>query len=470
MNSSSNKTIILMVVLATFALASGLYAAVGDTLSVNNGSGLPGTGGHIVAVNLRNVTTLKALMFKVRDIPDSVTVTGVAPTGRAASFRAEWATFGGTVKILLFPTDGTTPLISSGNGAVCNLTVSVVGTAPGGTKATMMIDSLVAANNTNQPVTVYSKSGYFWYGTKGDVKYDGVVNLFDVLRLIDIALSRTPSPTEYERWAGDMDSNGIIDVVDISMAIDLAVASTPRMQDVPATETAKGSALLEMPGLPINFKGTIKMPLTLKTSAPVSGMQLSFKADLSSYQLAAPEVTELSKDMSVSYVYQNGALQVMVYSLTGEPIPAGEGAVLMLPVTLNAPLSESHSIQISKALVATTGGGRMEALFGESAPVTASLPESFALLQNNPNPFNMSTKITYEVPNLKKGAANVRLTVYNGQGQLVRVLEDQPRAAGRYTVNWDGRDEKGTYVSSGVYFYRMTADEVVLTKKLAVMK
>ncbi|MBN2357171.1 hypothetical protein JXO59_13735, partial [candidate division KSB1 bacterium] len=51
-----------------------------------------------------------------------------------------------------------------------------------------------------------------------------------------------------------------------------------------------------------------------------------------------------------------------------------------------------------------------------------------------------------------------------------RVLEDQERAAGRYTVNWDGRDETGKYVSSGVYFYKMTADDIVLTKKMAVMK
>jgi len=91
-------------------------------------------------------------------------------------------------------------------------------------------------------------------------------------------------------------------------------------------------------------------------------------------------------------------------------------------------------------------------------------------MQNNPNPFNMSTKITYEVPALRQGAANIRLLVYNAQGQEVRTLVNERRNAGRYTVNWDGRDDAGNYVSSGVYFYKMTADNVVITKKLAVTK
>jgi len=473
MNGSSKQTIFLMVVLATFAFVGYLWAATGDTLSVGNGSGLPGTSGHVVPVNLRNVTIIKAVMFKIKDIPDSITVTGATATGRASGFRTELATFGGTIKILMFPTDGSTLMITAGTGAICNLTLSVDPTAPEGSKADLNLDSVVVANSTNQNVTTSTRKGYFWFGTKGDVKHDGAIDLFDVLRLIDIALNRQPPPTEYERWAGDLNGDGVIDVVDISMAIDLAVASTPSMREMPIEEgddVTLGSARLELPILPMHYKGTVKIPLTLKASAPVAGLQIAFKFDARRFQIASPEITGMSKDMSVAIHTQDGITQVMVYSLNGEPIPAGEGAVLMLPVTIIEALAEAQPVEIERALVATVGGGKLQAIFGKPSGTTTVMPESFALLQNNPNPFNMSTKITYEVPNLQKGTANIRIMVYNAQGQLVRVLEDQTRPAGRYTVNWDGRDEGGTYVSSGVYFYKMTAENVVLTKKLAVMK
>ncbi|MBN2355962.1 hypothetical protein JXO59_07600, partial [candidate division KSB1 bacterium] len=450
MNSSSKNTILVMVVLATFAFCSSMLAAVGDTLSVSNGSGLPGTSGHIVPVNLRNVTTIKALMFKVRDIPDSITVTGVTATGRASGFRAEMATFGGTVKVLMFPTDNLTSLIAPGTGAICNLTMSVDVDAEHGSKATLYLDSLVVANNLNQSVTCYKKNGYFWFGTKGDVKNDGNIDLFDVLRLIDIALNRQPSPTEYERWAGDLNGDGVIDVVDISMCIDLAVASTPSWQEMPSDKSnlTMGSARLDMPSLPKRHTGSVKIPLTLKASEPVSGMQLLFKVDPYKYQISMPEITALSREMSVSVSAKDDYFQVLVYSLTGEPIPAGEGAVLMLPVTILKPLAEDCPIKIQHALLATVGGGRLQAIYGDAKPQAAVMPQTFALMQNNPNPFNMSTNITYEVPTLQKGTAKVCIMLYNAQGQVVRVLEDQERAAGRYTVNWDGRDETGKYVSS----------------------
>ncbi len=472
MNSSSKNTIVVMVVLATFALAASLSAAVGDTLSVANGSGLPGTSGHTVAINLRNVTIIKALMFKVRDIPDSITVTGVTPTGRASGFRAEMATFGGTVKILLFPTDNTTPMISAGNGAVCNLTVSVNASAPYGTKTTLYLDSLVVAGTSNQPVVCYNKDGYFWFGTKGDVKNDGSIDLFDVLRLIDIVLGRQPSPTEYERWAGDLNGDGVINVADIVMCIDLAIASTPSWQEMPANESRPmaGSARLELPLLPKNYRGTVDVPLIMQASEPVNGMHLVFKIDPYKFQLAKPEVTDFSQEMSVSVSQKDNLLHVMVYSLSGEPIPAGEGKVLNLPVNILQPLKEDCSLEIQNAVVATSGGEQLQAIYGDEKKSVTALPETYALMQNIPNPFNMSTKITYEVPQQPSGPTKVRITVYNSQGQTVRILEDQHRSAGRYTVNWDGRDDMGRYVSSGVYLYKLTADNVVLTKKMAVMK
>ncbi|HQG46135.1 MAG TPA: dockerin type I repeat-containing protein, partial [bacterium] len=259
MNSSSQHPI-LLVVLAFFVLTSTLLAATGDTLSVGNSAGLPGMSGYTIPVNLRNVTTLKGLLFKIKDLPDSLVVTNVVSTGRASGFQVAWTPVGGTVKILMYPTNGTTPLLTAGNGTIANLTVSVNPAAVRGTKATVIPDSLKAANATQQAVTVYVKSGYFWYGIKGDIKADGLINLFDVLRLIDIVLGRTPSANEYEKWSSDLNKDGVIDVADITSLIDLAVAATPRVaNDLPADYS--GHAELSISALPKDISGPVSVPV-----------------------------------------------------------------------------------------------------------------------------------------------------------------------------------------------------------------
>ncbi|MDD3563798.1 MAG: choice-of-anchor D domain-containing protein, partial [Candidatus Cloacimonetes bacterium] len=84
----------------------------------------------------------------------------------------------------------------------------------------------------------------------------------------------------------------------------------------------------------------------------------------------------------------------------------------------------------------------------EIVPIAAT-----ALGGNYPNPFNPETTIHYDI----KDATNVRLNVYNVKGQLVRSLVNTEQAAGRYRVIFDGRDDKGNPLSSGIYLYRFTA-------------
>jgi hypothetical protein len=95
-----------------------------------------------------------------------------------------------------------------------------------------------------------------------------------------------------------------------------------------------------------------------------------------------------------------------------------------------------------------------------------SLPENFALLQNYPNPFNPTTSITYKIARV----ADVKLSIYNLHGQKLRTLVDERRAVGSYTVEWDGKDQLGKAVASGVYFYRLEAGEFLQTRKMLFVK
>jgi len=99
-----------------------------------------------------------------------------------------------------------------------------------------------------------------------------------------------------------------------------------------------------------------------------------------------------------------------------------------------------------------------------------ALPKSFAMGQNYPNPFNPSTTIAYDIPDSETHGVKVDLNVYNIRGQLVRRLVSDVKESGHYVVQWNGENDKGEPVSSGVYFYRIKAGNFVSTRKMVLLK
>ncbi|MFQ5629117.1 MAG: T9SS type A sorting domain-containing protein [bacterium] len=98
----------------------------------------------------------------------------------------------------------------------------------------------------------------------------------------------------------------------------------------------------------------------------------------------------------------------------------------------------------------------------------ATIPSQYALQQNYPNPFNPSTTIEFGVPENHRGPVTLR--IYNMLGQLVRELEDAEIRPGVYRKMWNGQDEQGRQVSSGVYIYQMRAGDFTASRKLVMMK
>ena len=97
-----------------------------------------------------------------------------------------------------------------------------------------------------------------------------------------------------------------------------------------------------------------------------------------------------------------------------------------------------------------------------------AIPDEYSLSQNYPNPFNPTTTIAYSI----KDQAHVSLKVYNVAGQLVRTLvnEQQTPQVENFRVTWDGRNDLGSSVSSGVYFYKLVTKNFSQTKKMVLLK
>ena len=95
-----------------------------------------------------------------------------------------------------------------------------------------------------------------------------------------------------------------------------------------------------------------------------------------------------------------------------------------------------------------------------------ALPTSFDLSQNYPNPFNPTTTITYSLPE----QSDVTLVVFDIMGRQVTKLVDQRVNAGIHNVIWDAKDTYGNKVASGVYYYRLQANDRIFTKKMMLVK
>jgi hypothetical protein len=139
-----------------------------------------------------------------------------------------------------------------------------------------------------------------------------------------------------------------------------------------------------------------------------------------------------------------------------------------------------YNLVFAQTMVIQTVGGVLEFELSEIANISFSedtfseemeivisnIPFSF--LQNSPNPFNPSTKISFDIKSDNTG--NTELTIYNLKGQKVKQLVNESLAVGQHSYIWNGKDENNKKVSTGVYFYKLQIDGKHKVKKMLMLK
>lgn len=121
---------------------------------------------------------------------------------------------------------------------------------------------------------------------------------------------------------------------------------------------------------------------------------------------------------------------------------------------------QGFGVGIDEILITGTPATSVEGLEESS-----ERPQDFALDPPYPNPFNAATTITFQVPE-----GEVEVAIYNVCGQRVRTLFQGPVAAGSYVQSWDGRDEGGAPVESGIYFCLLRSGKVCLSRKMVLVR
>jgi len=189
---------------------------------------------------------------------------------------------------------------------------------------------------------------------------------------------------------------------------------------------------------------------------------------VSGYAIGNPSDPQIYFNITTDASYTGGVDVCLNYDETHIPGPEANLVLLHYDGTMWANVTTSRDLVNNRicghvtslspfviGAVSTTGVG------------DTPLPTQFALHANVPNPFNPITTISYDIPS---GGADVNISVFDISGRLVRELLHEHRLAGVSSVRWNGEDDRGARVASGVYFYRMRAGDFVETKKMVLLK
>jgi len=181
---------------------------------------------------------------------------------------------------------------------------------------------------------------------------------------------------------------------------------------------------------------------------------------------------------SMFYVCNIGLLDFTVENIiTPDPVFTVSGFPFLVPANSNQSVpiifSPLQAGEYSGNLNVVTNQPDTKSMWVKAVAVPLTgldesdlLPQEYSLSQNYPNPFNPTTMIHFELPR----ASEVRIEIFNLLGQRIHTLVEGTKPAGRYDVTWDGKNEQGVPLSSGIYIYRLTAGEYQRTLKMILLK
>ena len=260
-------------------------------------------------------------------------------------------------------------------------------------------------------------------GTQGDVTWDGVINVLDILQIADIIINDGAGFSEGQLWAAELNNDGTIDIYDLLQMVDVIMGGS-------YARTIDTNGLVTV----IQQGHTVY----LSTSGSVAGLQITLSAPVDE------SITNLT-----DFTFAHNGERVLLYTmnqdvLTGERIP-----IIELP---------------DGVTITTVKAGNA---YGEKQTVTVTLaPETFAVHQNYPNPFNPTTAIQVDLVD----KTQIAVMIYDIQGKLVQELVNTQLEAGYHRLNWDGRNSIGSPVSSGVYFIQVVTPDNLKTIKAMVLR
>ncbi len=419
-----------LIIIASFGFGETVVSVIGSsTQNANPIASLP--------INLTNTSAVGGLQFSLKDMPNELSIAAVVPAGRTAADEFDDADNNG-----IWTSNETLITDVNGNG-VWDGPFSIEYNDRDSTVSVLIFDasgnSIIPGNGPictilfSVPTTVNDEII--------DLKFHEILNADPQFLLVVTDPDGTALNTT---WL-----NGSLTVGGIEVRL-----------------TGGG-------GTPGNM--SVPLLIELNNAVPVKGIQFNLVDNVD--YLTIESVQGLGRGADFTFVGNevNGHSLILGVNFNGEEIAPGSGAILEVQFNIasNAPLGDLI-VSTTDLIVATQGGLPLPSngedyVFPLVVGVEdgAELPTAFELKQNSPNPFNPTTTISYSVPE----ASEVVIGIYNLLGQEIRSLSNGEHQPGVYTTMWDGLNQNGVRVESGIYIYRMSSSAgFSATKKLVMLK
>lgn len=499
MDSMQGKRCLATFILALFPFSQSLSQS--NVLKVGSGSGAPGSSGNIVSILLQNNVAVAGLQLTLSYDSGKLTAKNVASTARSsqmAIFTFNEPTSG---ELRLIVSDLSGKVISSGNGSIADVYFDVKANASPG-NVNLILSNVVMSDANAQSIPVTTENGIFTItgqtGTgqititidmqseiqagrfnpdKGEVMVIGDYNNWTIG---DTKLLRLSNTTTYSVTLSGLNAS-----VGDTIFFKFAYSNETKIiaEGIPTLRVPIGNHLSMNAGWSCNLCHS-SSNWANQYSSPIryfiynsSNIQIPTTAFYipESITLVSPQDRSTISNNKPKFKWnptQNTAkYRLYVYDANDRSI-INEFAT-NTEFTPQNPLIE---ITYKWYIVDYNSYGVLRSssemwYFNISNPTFVSardqnLPESFGLSPNYPNPFNPETIIRYQLPN----SSEVELIMYNTLGQKIRTIVNEKQFPGYYEVIWDGRNDSGEQVPSGVYIYQLKAGEFVDARKLLLIR
>jgi hypothetical protein len=316
-----------------------------------------------------------------------------------------------------------------------------------------------------------------------DIYNDDCVNNIDLLALI-YAYGSTPGDVNYngrtdisiEGFFGQIGRDGIISFADLVLMAQFygTCAGQPVSRIVPRDQVSdlRVDGALQLSSETVDGQLIVTVSAENMSDLYAHHLQLSYPADI-----LTPTTIESGDFLS------DGGIETAFIPVIGDGVITLDGSSLgqvggvsgsgvLATITFEVKQTGSYDLEWLTVQALNSQTGTLSGITADGTSGTVKwtpqvqVPAAYALRQNYPNPFNPKTTIKFDLPVTDE----VNLSVYDLSGKLVQTLVSGSMDAGYHQVVWNGTDEQGQSVSSGVYLYRLSAGTYQQTQRMILMK
>ena len=292
----------------------------------------------------------------------------------------------------------------------------------------------------------------------GDANFDSETTIADVLALVDFILEETaPSDAAFNNC--DINRDDALNIADVVMIVDIiAGTSTGRV--------SSGSRSMAFVDLSAQYQSS-ELIVNLDYGGALKGFQFDLSYDPELVTVGVPGLGFVQDNVMITHSkISDGLIKVVVVDIEGETVQSDHQGLVRIPYSFNGDILDISGISISDIFVSGPKGKIADVASRTVSANVKLVPGVFALHQNYPNPFNPKTEIRFDLPE----ASVVEVAIYNLMGQKVKTLTNKEISPGYHVLQWDGTNDRGSMVSTGMYFYTLHTNKYHSMRKMLFLK